>query len=145
MIALCGGCRPSGRCRLGITRMTMGDDGVASAALRCDAANQGGPMVAHGGWTAAVFDDVLGRIPGFLGTMAVTASLTVDFLKPVPVERDLVARAWMEARDGRRLRLAGVLHLAAGMAELARAQGVWIERRPDHFDRHRRWLRDQTG
>lgn len=144
-IALCGGCQPLGRCRFGITRLTMGGDGVALAAVRCDPSNQGGPMVAHGGWTAAVFDDLLGRIPGFLGILAVTATLRVDFLKPVPIERDLVARAWMERREGRRLHLAGALHLAAGMAELARAEGVWIERRPDHFDRHRRWLKDQAG
>ncbi len=142
-IALCNGCRPAGRCRFGITRLVMGEDGIAHADVWCDAANQGGPMVAHGGWTAAVFDDVLGRVPGFLGVQAVTATLGVTFLKPVPVEHALVARAWVEKRNGRRLHLAGTLHLAAGLAELARAEGVWVERRPDHFDRHRCWLGQQ--
>lgn len=118
---------------------------MAVAALRCGEDQQGGPMVAHGGWTAAVFDDVLGRIPAIHGDNAVTASLEVNFLKPVPVDRDLSLRARIEEREGRRLRIVGALYLAGGDTALAEASGVWVIRRPDHFDRHRRWLAEQES
>jgi acyl dehydratase len=69
--------------------------------------NEGGPEVAHGGWTAGAFDELLGHVPLLHGQLAVTGQLTVTYVKPVPVGRPLHARAWLERRDGHRWYVAG--------------------------------------
>ncbi|MDB5425601.1 MAG: hypothetical protein JWQ29_3017 [Phenylobacterium sp.] len=145
MLWICGGCRAAGACRLGITHERFLRPGVVEAALACPADHQAGPGVAHGGWTAAVMDDLLGHLAIGEGRRAVTATLTVDFLRPVPVERPLVATVWCESNvEGRRLHKAE-LKLASTGALLARGSGVFVERDDSHFERHRAWLARQDA
>jgi uncharacterized protein (TIGR00369 family) len=145
---LCGGCREAGRCRLGAGDFTF-DEAVTRAPVVCAEKFHAGPKVAHGGWTAALFDDVMGRALGQRGAKAVTASLTVDFLKPVPVEEPLVIEVRVVSHVGRRWEVTSMLSLAAGDAPLARAKGLWLERRHGHFERHEEamdaYRRDKAG
>lgn len=138
--ALCGGCRSHGSCRLGVGPIMLRPDG-ATASLVCAETFHAGPRVAHGGWTAAVFDDVMGRSLVQGGVMAVTGTLTTDFLKPVPVEEPLEITVSIDGHEGRRWMLSSALRLAGGDVPLARARGVWVERRDDHFERHEAALR----
>src|SRR5712672_1528928 len=62
-VALCGACRRLGGCRLGLGREELQPDGSVHTDLVCGPENEGGPDVAHGGWTAGVFDEVLGHVP----------------------------------------------------------------------------------
>lgn len=142
-IALCGACAREGRCRLGLSSETLTADGVVVTELVCGPENEGGPEVAHGGWTAGVFDEMLGHVPLLRGEMAVTGQLSVTYLKPVPVDRPLVGHAWLERREGSRRFVAGELLLARTGAVLARATAVMVARDAAHFDRHRRWLAEQ--
>ncbi len=89
---LCGGCRAAGRCRLGLRIWEISNEGVVARGV-CPATWTGGPSIAHGGWTAAAFDDVVGRTVRATGTRSVTAHLAVDFVLPVPVENELLIRA----------------------------------------------------
>jgi hypothetical protein len=132
---LCGGCRGLGRCRLGVGEFVF-DDLVMHAPVVCRSVYHAGPGVAHGGWTAAMFDDVIGRSLGQRGARAVTASLTVDFLKPVPVDEPLVVEVRVDSHLGRRWQMSSLLRLKGGEASLARAKGLWLERREGHFERH---------
>lgn len=132
---LCGGCRAHGHCRLGVGALVR-DGGVTRADVICAAHFHAGPRVAHGGWTAAMFDDVMGRSTVLRGVPAVTGTMTVDFLKPVPVEEALVVEVRVEGNEGRRWMLSASLRLARDEAPLARARGVWVERRKGHFERH---------
>ena len=134
-IPLCGGCRAHGRCRLGAGPLVR-DGARMRAEVVCAETFHAGPRVAHGGWTAAVFDDVMGRSMIGHGARAVTASLTVDFLKPVPIEEALVIEVLVDGREGRRWTLSATLRLAREEAPLARARGTWVERREGHFERH---------
>ena len=54
-VVLCGACRRLGRCHLGLTEEVLGDDGVVRTELECPPSYEGGPNVAHGGWTALAF------------------------------------------------------------------------------------------
>lgn len=144
-IALCGACRRTGLCRLGLMTEHLGDDGVVRTQLECSADQEGGPRVAHGGWTAAVFDEVLAHVQLLRGVLAVTARLEIAFIKPVPIERPLEARAWVERREGSRWFVAGELSLVRTGATLGRAAGVFVERDPRHFERHQRWLSEQDA
>jgi len=110
--------------------------------LTCPADFQGGPDVAHGGWIAGVFDDALGRFLSHAGLKTVTAGLSISFLMPVPVEQPLRLDVRVLAREGRRTTMSGTLRLDGDPHDRATAQGVWVERRPDHFERHREQISD---
>lgn len=143
-VALCGACRNSDRCRLGVRREALEGD-VARFELQCPRDQEGGPDVAHGGWTAAVMDEVLGHVPLLHGQLSVTATLTVNFVKPVPVERPLAARAWIDKREGSKWFISGELVLLPGRSPLATATGIWVARDFSHFTRHQRWLAEQDA
>lgn len=143
-VALCGACRAIGSCRLGLTTEHLGDDGVAEFELVCPPDHEGGPGVAHGGWTAAVLDEVLGHVPILHGQMSVTGTLTIRFDRPVPLGHRLRARAWIEQRDPRKWHLAGELVLSSSGARLASAHGIFVLRDPgQHFARFSDWLDEQ--
>jgi acyl-coenzyme A thioesterase PaaI-like protein len=143
-VVLCFSCRRTGHCRLGLTEERLVEFGVTTTRLSCPTDQEGGPGVAHGGWTAAALDEILGHMVLLSGHMAVTGTLTVEFLKPVPVERELEARAWLERRENGKWHNVGELRLVSTGALLARATGIFIERNPKiHFERHREWLAAQ--
>lgn len=140
---LCVGCRERGVCQFGITSEQVLEEGKVRTLLRCAANFAGGPDVAHGGWTSAVLDEMLGHLALFENSFTVTSSLTVDYHKPVPVERDLVGYSWIDQRDGERWHVTGELRLAGANTLLARAKGLFIERDFSHFERHEEWLQKQ--
>ena len=142
-IALCRSCERRGRCQLGLGREELMPDGSVETTLVCGAAHEGGPGVAHGGWIAAVFDEVTGHVTLLSGQRAVTGSMAVSYLKPVPIERPLVARAWATDKDERRWLVQGELRLASTGALLGRAEATMVLRDPAHFERHRAWLAEQ--
>lgn len=144
-VALCGACRLIGRCRLGIESETLESDKVVRYSLSCPADSEGGPQVAHGGWTAGVLDEVVGHVPLLRGQLAVTGQLSVRFIRPVPIARPLVARAELTRQEGSRWYVDATLRLAAGGAELASAQGILVARDRDHFTRHQAWLAGQDA
>jgi acyl-coenzyme A thioesterase PaaI-like protein len=144
-VALCGACRRRGECQLGLGREQLMDDGSVETDLVCSDEHEGGPSVAHGGWTAGVFDEVLGHVPMLQGQLAVTGQLSVTFIKPVPVGRPLHARAWVERKEGHRWYVAGELTLQSTGSLLARGEAIMVARDPGHFDRHRKWLAEQDA
>jgi acyl-coenzyme A thioesterase PaaI-like protein len=121
------------------------DDDVLISDLVCSADQEGGPNVAHGGWTASVMDELLGHVPLHHNQLSVTGTLTVNFRKPVPIERPLRARAWIDKVDGQKWYISGELMLRSTGSILASATGVWIARDAAHFARHQQWLADQDA
>jgi hypothetical protein len=106
---------------------------------RCPTEWEGGPTVAHGGWIACIFDEVLGMLPFRLDVPCVTASLHVDFLEPVPIDRPVVVSGRVESRVGRRWVVSGTMTLAHDSnTDLARATSHLVEPRPEHFHKVRR-------
>jgi len=112
--------------------------------VRCPQSFEGGRGVAHGGWTAAALDE----IGGHFGAVAVdrpewvtvTSRLSVEYLRPVPIEQDLVLTAWAEGHEEGRWHICSELRLEEPGMLLARADGIWVERDMSHFDRTDRWL-----
>jgi hypothetical protein len=143
-VALCGACLSASRCRLGVGREWLEDE-VAVFEVTCPRDQEGGPNVAHGGWTAAVLDEMLGHVPLLHHQMSVTATLTVNFRKPVPVERPLAARAWIDTIEGSKWFISGELLLLPSRSVLATATGIWVARDYSHFARHEKWLAEQDA
>ena len=144
-VILCGACTHRGNCRLGVEREHLRGPATAVFDLHCPKDQEGGPDVAHGGWIAAVLDECGGHLPLLNKVMSVTAELTITFVEPVPVERPLRARAWVDRREGSRWYIGVELMLLPGRAVLARASGIWVTRDYGHFDRHRAWLAEQDA
>ena len=144
-VTLCGACRVASRCRLGVEREWLDAEDVANFELQCPPDQEGGPNVAHGGWTAAAMDEMLGHVPLLHDQMSVTATLTVNFRKPVPVQRPLAARAWIDKIEGSKWFISGELLLLPGKSVLATASGIWIARDWSHFERHEKWLAGQDA
>lgn len=143
-VGLCGGCLSAARCHYGLTTERLDAEQTAHFELTCPAEHEGGPGVAHGGWTAAVLDEVLGHLPLLLGSRSVTATLTAHYVKPVPLERPLMARSWVDRRDGDKWFVSAELVLASSGALLATGTAVLIDRDPEtHFGGFEEWLTEQ--
>lgn len=141
-VALCVACTRLGRCRLGLRAERL-QDGIVTTEIICDAENEGGPRVAHGGWTAGVLDELVGHVPILHRQLSVTGTLNIRYLKPVPIERPLHGRARLVRKEGSRWYVEASLALASTGAELATAEAIMVERDPAHFERHRLWLQGQ--
>lgn len=134
---LCGGCAPADRCRLGV-EIARADEGAITFDVVCPHHWHGGPGVAHGGWTAAVFDDVLTIVALRHESRLVTKSLHISYRRPVPVERPLEVTARIDHHADRRWEVSARMTLAGDT--LAAASAELRTRRPDHFARHQAWL-----
>ena len=103
------------------------DGNGVRAAVTFGAADEGAPERCHGGLVAALFDDVLGSVLSVVGEGAFTGELTVRYLAPVPLHRELICTCWMDGRDGRKLFLHG--ELWDGETLLSTAKSVFIQPR----------------
>ncbi len=145
-VVLCAECLRLGRCRLGITDEALAGEFRTETLLICPKDHEGGPGVAHGGWTASVMDEALGHLALLCGHMTVTATLTVEFTRPVPIERPLKLIAWRDGVAGNRWLNTGELVLQSTGAVLARARGEFALRsQTRHFAKFREWLATEEG
>lgn len=122
---MCPHCMAAGGCQLGVLEQVMTGPTRSEGRIRCPANFEGLPGIAFGGWTAAVFDDVMGRFASHLGEIVHTTSLTTDFLKPVPVGEELRFEVWSEKLDERRWRVEAELRVSVTGLVTARAHGVF--------------------
>lgn len=90
---------------------------------------QGGANFIHGGIIAVVLDEAMGKVNRFRGVRAVTAELTIEYLKPVPVDADLVIEAYEVEVKGRSLFHVGEIRDTAGRV-LARGHGRFVNIAP---------------
>jgi acyl-coenzyme A thioesterase PaaI-like protein len=143
-LILCHGCTAAGTCRLGLKSVKLDEDGIAQFELYCPADHEGGPGVAHGGWTAGALDELLGQVVTLNGRTAVVGTLNTVFLRPIPVDYPLFGRSWIERRDARKWHVAGEITLGASGTVVARAQGIFVLRdAASHYAEFGRWLKEQ--
>ncbi|HEX4542984.1 MAG TPA: PaaI family thioesterase [Candidatus Acidoferrum sp.] len=86
---------------------------------------QGGAGFAHGGIIALLLDEAMGKVCRFREARAVTAELTVEYLKPVAVAKEIVVEGRETELKGRNLFLAGEIRNEAGEV-LARGKGRFV-------------------
>lgn len=95
----------------------------------------GAPGLAHGGAVAAACDDVLGFTLWIAGTPAVTRSLTMEYLLPVPLHQPHRIAAHITAREGRALYVTGTGTDLDGVTRFT-ANAVFIAVSTEHFAAH---------
>ncbi|MEX0767420.1 MAG: PaaI family thioesterase [Microthrixaceae bacterium] len=93
-------------------------------------AYEGPPGCVHGGYIAAVFDELLGSAQSLSGIQGMTAHLGVDYRSPTPLHVPLYLEGWLDRRDGRKIFAKATLHAEGQLT--AEASGLFIE-----FDRER--------
>jgi uncharacterized protein (TIGR00369 family) len=125
----CGGANDRGM------QLTFEQDDAARrirGRFRVGAAYQGGSGMAHGGIIALLLDEVMAKVSRFTQDRAVTGELTVKYLKPVPVDEDIVVEGWEVERSGRNIFREGEIRDPSG-AVLAKGRGHFIAIDPARF------------
>lgn len=86
---------------------------------------QGGGGFAHGGIIALLLDEAMGKVCRFREVRAVTAELSVEYLKPVAVASEIIVEGREAELQGRNLFLQGEIRNEAGEV-LARGKGRFV-------------------
>ncbi len=86
---------------------------------------QGGGGFAHGGIIALLLDEAMGKVCRFREVRAVTAELSVEYLKPVSVDKEIIVEGHEARQEGRNLFLVGEIRNEAGEV-LARGHGRFV-------------------
>jgi uncharacterized protein (TIGR00369 family) len=120
----CGPANPIGM-RLHFDRVGEADGVLARVSLAPH--YQGWRGIAHGGIVMALLDEAMAHAAGFAGHRGVTASVSVRFRKPVPLERPIVVRGRVIWQRRNLLGVEGVVLDDAGNM-LARAEGTYVSR-----------------
>ncbi|WP_433661218.1 PaaI family thioesterase [Nocardia sp. CA-128927] len=129
----CFGCGPGNRA--GVAMVSTLVDGRLVGTCTFDEKHQGAPGLAHGGVVAAVLDEASGSVPTRSGIPAVTAKLTVNYVKPAPLHRQMTVSAHVDRREGaRKLHIYARLELDGEL--IAESDALFIVVSPDHFRVH---------
>jgi len=93
--------------------------------FRLDDRFTGPPGHCHGGIIAAILDEAMGKVNRLRDVVAVTSQMTVDYLKPVPLNQPLRVESREVSVSGRRhINQAEILNRKKEV--LARSRGTFI-------------------
>lgn len=104
-------------------------------------AYEGPPHGVHGGYVAALFDEILGAAIGMAPPPGVTAILEVRYRNVTPVEQELRFESWIAEDRGRRIVARATCH--AGETLTADAKGTFV--RVDFDEVRRRMLGEEIA
>jgi acyl-coenzyme A thioesterase PaaI-like protein len=107
---------------------------------RLGAAYEGPPHGVHGGFVAALFDEMLGSVQGFAAAPSMTGTLEVRYRHVTPLDEELRFEAWVDARRQRSLVARATCH--AGKTLTAEARGLFVA---VDFDEVRARMRARRG
>lgn len=93
---------------------------------------QGARGFVHGGIIATLLDEVMAKVSRFDNEHAVTAELTVEYKRPVPVEQEIVVEGWEEKASERNRFRAGEIRDGRGIV-LARGRARFTVVDPERF------------
>ncbi len=102
--------------------------------FRLGARYQGGSGMIHGGIIALILDEALGKVCRFYDARAVTAELTVEYLRPIRVDQEIHVQAHQASRQDRNLHHVGEIRDDQGKL-LARGRGRFVVIDPDSYRR----------
>ena len=86
---------------------------------------QGGAGFGHGGIIAVLLDEAMGKVCRFREVRAVTAEMTVEYLKPVNVQQEIIVEGRETEQKGRNIFMAGEIRDTAGTV-LARGKARFV-------------------
>jgi len=93
---------------------------------------EGPPSHAHGGVIAAILDEAMGKVSKLRSIIAVTGTMQVNYIRPVPLSRPLVTEGWEVGVNGREHFRAAEIRNPEGEV-LATSTGTFIEVDPNRM------------
>lgn len=112
-----------------LTYIRRGDE--VHAEMVTGMAYEGAPDRAHGGLTAAVFDDLMGALQRVIGRYGYTKTLEVSYHARLPIDEQVHFVARLESADGGHFTVTSDAH--HGDTLVASAVGVFTEMSPERF------------
>jgi acyl-coenzyme A thioesterase PaaI-like protein len=128
----CMGCGPENPAGLRLQAYRSGEQVWADVVF--DERQMGAPGLTHGGAVAAACDDLFGFTLWIVGTPAVTRSLTVEYLAPVPLHQPHRITAHITDRQGRAVHVSAT-GTANGVTRFT-ANAVFVTVSRKHFAQH---------
>lgn len=95
----------------------------------------GPPGHAHGGSIAAVLDELLGMGAWVLGHYVLVATLSVDYLRMIPLGVTATGEAWIDRVEDRKVFMKGRLFNSADETEFAHAHGMFLQMNPAQLEK----------
>ena len=87
----------------------------------------GGAGFTHGGIIAVVLDEAMGKLSRLAGEQAVTAEISIEYERPVPVDKPISVEGWQEQEKGRnRFRVAEIRDTQGNLLARGRARFVVV-------------------
>jgi acyl-coenzyme A thioesterase PaaI-like protein len=102
------------------------EDGVVIGTVTLGIPYEGPPGHAHGGVTALIFDELLGKVQSLGGNSGMTGRLTVHYRRPVPLGVELTFRGYLERVEGRKTFTRATVHAGDPPQLCAEAEGLFI-------------------
>jgi acyl-coenzyme A thioesterase PaaI-like protein len=105
------------------------ENGRAVSRVTLSRVHEGPPNAVHGGIVALLIDQLLGHAVGSAGQPGMTASLTVNYRKPTPYDREIIVEAWHTGTSGRRI--TAEARITADGVLFADAKALFVAVRPE--------------
>jgi uncharacterized protein (TIGR00369 family) len=93
---------------------------------------EGPPSHAHGGVIATILDEAMGKVSKLRSIIAVTGTMQVNYIRPVPLSGPLVTEGWEVGVNGREHFRAAEIRNPEGEV-LATSTGTFIEVDPNRM------------
>jgi len=103
------------------------DDARLVATLVFSNAFEGGPGLAHGGYVAAAFDELLGLTQSLTGEAGMTGKLKVRYRSPCPLNTELRMEGRVHQREGQKIVARGTMHAGDRLVADGEATFVVLE------------------
>jgi uncharacterized protein (TIGR00369 family) len=135
----CFGCGPANAEGLRLKFVFNEEEGSFVCRFKLSSRFGGPPGYAHGGIIATILDEAMGKANRIRQVIALTREMTVEYLKPVPLGKQLMAEGWARSVHGRAHFNFAEIRDREGTV-LARSRGTFIA-----IDPHKMFAKSSKG
>ena len=128
----CFGCGPENDCGLKLEFHLNEDHTRFVCHFELPRRFEGPPSHAHGGIIATILDEAMGKVSKMRSIIAVTGTMQVNYIRPVPLSTPLVTEGWEVGVNGREHFRTAEIRNAKGEV-LATSSGTFIEIDPNRM------------
>lgn len=129
----CIGCGQANPSSLRLSFVRSRQESVVRTWIRPDERLQGALGITHGGIISLLLDETMGKTLSAVGIRAPTASLKVDFRRPMMIGREYEVRAWIRTQQGRKQFVNAEVVPAEDQTVIAQAEALFLQlRSPTH-------------
>jgi acyl-coenzyme A thioesterase PaaI-like protein len=123
----CIGCGQANPSSLRLSFVRGRKDSVVRTWIRPDARLQGALGFTHGGIISLLLDETMGKTLSAIGIRAPTASLKVDFRRPMVIGQEYEVRAWIQSQQGRKQFVNAEVVSAEDQTVIAQAEALFLQ------------------